>query len=181
MHRPTDTRPVPLIRDAAPRDADALAGLAERSFREAFAADNTTGDMDAYVAAHFTPAHLRAQLEDAGTRFVLAAPDPQAAPVGYAKLRLDAAPPGGGLPAPAELHRLYVLQDWVGTGTGAALLNAGLAAAREAGRRTLWLGVWERNERAIAFYERFGFGTVGTVPFRLGDDLQTDLIMARPL
>jgi ribosomal protein S18 acetylase RimI-like enzyme len=53
----------------------------------------------------------------------------------------------------------------------------GEAASRR--RRTIWLGVWERNARAIAFYRRWGFADVGSQPFRLGTDLQTDRVMAR--
>jgi ribosomal protein S18 acetylase RimI-like enzyme len=58
---------------------------------------------------------------------------------------------------------------------------ASLTAARSAGHRTLWLGVWERNVRAISFYERWQFKAVGDHEFRLGSDYQTDLIMARPV
>ena len=60
-------------------------------------------------------------------------------------------------------------------------MRASLEAARDAGHRTLWLGVWERNVRAIAFYERWGFATVGEHLFRLGSNDQRDLIMARPV
>lgn len=56
-----------------------------------------------------------------------------------------------------------------------------LETAAASGYRTLWLGVWERNPRAIAFYERWGFATVGSHVFRLGSDDQTDLIMERPV
>lgn len=69
----------------------------------------------------------------------------------------------------------------MGQGVGAALMRASLDAARSAGRRTLWLGVWERNARAISFDERLQFETVGEDVFRLGSDHQTDLIMARPV
>jgi len=64
---------------------------------------------------------------------------------------------------------------------GAALMRASLDAARLSGHRTLWLGVWERNTRAISFYEQWQFATVGEHKFRLGSDNQTDLIMARPV
>ena len=60
-------------------------------------------------------------------------------------------------------------------------MRASLDAARSAGHRTIWLGVWERNARAISFYERWVFEKVGDHVFRLGSDDQTDLIMARPV
>ena len=56
-----------------------------------------------------------------------------------------------------------------------------LAAARARGAGTLWLGVWERNPRGIAFYVKCGFRDVGSKPFLLGSDWQTDRVMVRPL
>ncbi|MFN0097433.1 MAG: GNAT family N-acetyltransferase [Gemmatimonadaceae bacterium] len=54
-------------------------------------------------------------------------------------------------------------------------------AARHAGAEPLWLGVWERNPRAIAFYRKFGYADVGAHVFVVGTDPQTDRIMTRPL
>jgi GNAT superfamily N-acetyltransferase len=82
---------------------------------------------------------------------------------------------------PVELQRLYVDQSAMGHGVGATLMRASLDAARSAGHRTLWLGLWERNARAISFHERWQFETVGDHVFRLGRDHETDLIMARPV
>jgi multidrug efflux pump subunit AcrB len=82
---------------------------------------------------------------------------------------------------PIELQRLYVDRSALGRGVGAALMRASLDTARLSGHRTLWLGVWERNTRAISFYEQWQFATVGKHKFSLGSDNQTDLIMARPV
>jgi diamine N-acetyltransferase len=71
-------------------------------------------------------------------------------------------------PDPVELQRLYVDRSAMGQGVGAVLLRASLDAARLAGRRTLWLEVWERNAREISFYVRWQFETVGEDVFRLG-------------
>ena len=48
-------------------------------------------------------------------------------------------------------------------------------------RTRLWLGVWEHNLRAIAFYRKCGFVQCGAQPFLLGTDLQTDWDMNRTL
>ena len=58
-------------------------------------------------------------------------------------------------------------------------MNAAIDAARARGAQTLWLGVWERNPRAVAFYEKYGFTRVGEHTFMLGDDAQTDWLFAR--
>ena len=58
-------------------------------------------------------------------------------------------------------------------------MQAALQEARGGGYDVIWLGVWQENPRAVAFYERWGFQKVGTHVFRLGDDPQTDWIMQR--
>jgi ribosomal protein S18 acetylase RimI-like enzyme len=82
-------------------------------------------------------------------------------------------------PDAIELVRLYVDQAWQGAGIGRALLSAAFDAARAMGGQALWLGVWERNERAIAFYRRHGFERVGEHTFTLGTDRQLDHVMVR--
>lgn len=99
----------------------------------------------------------------------------------YAKLRTGTTDPSVTGSGPVELQRLYVDRSAIGYGVGAALMRASLDAARLAGHRTIWLGVWELNARAISFYERWQFQTVGDHKFRLGSDHQTDLIMVRPV
>jgi ribosomal protein S18 acetylase RimI-like enzyme len=70
---------------------------------------------------------------------------------------------------------------WHGQGLASELMRAVKTHARGAGCDTLWLAVWEHNPRAIAFYTREGFRTVGRQPFQLGDDLQTDNLMLATL
>jgi ribosomal protein S18 acetylase RimI-like enzyme len=169
----------PHIRTATPADAEPLAALAERTFRDTFADDNSHGDMDAYVRDAFSLDRVRAELADDANTFLLAVVDGGEPPDGYAKLRTGTTGPGVTGPDPVELQRLYVDRNAIGHGVGDALMRAVLDAARSAGHRTLWLGVWERNARAISFYERWRFETVGDHVFRLGSDHQKDLIMAR--
>lgn len=167
------------IRPARRGDIDVLAELAARTFREAFAGDNAPGDINAYVSASFSTERLRTEFADARNRFLLAFLSDTGPPVGYAKLRTGRADANVQGPAPIELERLYVARSAIGRGIGAALMRACLDTARQAGHGTLWLGVWEQNARAIAFYERWGFEVVGDHVFRLGADEQTDLIMER--
>jgi ribosomal protein S18 acetylase RimI-like enzyme len=78
----------------------------------------------------------------------------------------------------AEIARLYADQRWHGRGLGGALMHVCIATARDWGADLLWLGVWERNARAIAFYEKHGFRVIGEQEFQLGADRQRDLVMA---
>ena len=80
-----------------------------------------------------------------------------------------------------ELVRLYVSHEWHGRGVGAALMHACVNHARQAGHKTIWLGVWERNAGAQAFYRKWNFHTVGEHVFLLGSDPQRDILMERAL
>jgi ribosomal protein S18 acetylase RimI-like enzyme len=173
------TTPPLQIRPARSEDAEPLAALAARSFRDAFGSENSAKDMEAYILESFSTERLRAELLDDNNTFLLAFARKASAPDGYAKLRRGEPDPSVTGPDPIELHRLYVDRSATGSGVGAALMRASLEAARRGGRKTLWLGVWEKNLRAIEFYERWGFETAGEHVFRLGSDDQTDLIMQR--
>ena len=102
-------------------------------------------------------------------------------PVGYEKLREGPSPACIRGASSVEIERIYVAEPAIGTGLGAALMRTALAWAERGEFDAVWLGVWERNERAIEFYARWGFEIVGDHTFQLGDDEQTDLIMERAL
>ena len=169
------------IRLAQPEDVASLTALAERTFRNSFADENSRADMDAYIQEAFSPARMQIELANPDNTFWLASAEGSDDVIGYAKLRAGATDPCVQGPAPIELHRLYVDHTAIGTGVGAALMEASLNTARAGGHQTLWLGVWDRNERAMAFYRRWGFECVGSHVFRLGSDDQTDLVMVRPV
>lgn len=168
-----------LIRRGEAQDAALLAELGARTFSETFAVDNTPENMAAYLAAAFAPQQLAADLVDPRCAFLIAETDGTA--LGYAMLRsgLLPEPVTGG--RPIELVRLYVLRDSLGSGVGSALMQACIDEAKRGNYQTLWLGVWERNHRAQAFYRKWNFCEVGTHPFQLGDDPQTDLLMQRSI
>jgi ribosomal protein S18 acetylase RimI-like enzyme len=166
------------IRRAVPADAVALAALAEQTFRAAFAADNNPDDMDAYCATAFSAVVQGAQVADPTIDTLVVADDGHL--VAYAQLR-PGAPPGVDVHGPTELWRFYVDPALHGRGVAPQLMTAALEAARARHAATLWLGVWERNYRAQAFYRKYGFTDIGAHTFVLGTDRQTDLIMARSL
>jgi ribosomal protein S18 acetylase RimI-like enzyme len=167
------------IRRASPSDAATLAAFGAAAFTDTFAAENTPGDMAAYLATSFGEGIQRAELADARRTVLLSELGGEA--VGYAVLREAHAPECVGDPEAIEIERLYASAHLIGRGIGAALMQRCLDEARERARRTIWLGVWERNARAIAFYVRWGFVDVGSQEFLLGADRQTDRVMARPV
>lgn len=163
------------IRAADIGDADVLADLGRRTFHDTFAAQNKPEDMDAYMSDAFTVERITAAIRQQGAVWLLAEVPPKV--VGFAMLAPEPPPPCVTTPSPVRLVKLYVSADAIGSGVGAALMRAGIEWAKHAGYKDLWLGVWERNQRAIAFYERWGFVSVGAEVFRLGSDDQTDVVM----
>lgn len=168
-----------IIRAATSADAALLAELGAQTFYETFAAENTPENMTAYLASAFGPEIQAAELADPASRFFIA--ECGGVVIGYARLYAGEPPACIGDPEAAELQRIYVIQEWLKRGVGALLLQTCLREARAAGHQTIWLGVWERNPRAIAFYQRWEFEPVGTHVFQLGTEAQTDLLLRRRL
>ena len=172
------------VRAATLRDAADLSRLGALTFAETFEGHNTPEDMARYLAESFTMDRQAAEIADASSVVLLAehsAESREPELVGYAHLVSGPAPDPVRGPSPLELKRLYVLRAWHGRRVAQALMDAALAAAAARGARTLWLGVWERNPRAVAFYEKYGFTRVGEHTFVLGADRQTDWLLARPI
>ena len=167
------------IRRASPDDAGMLAELGARTFSETFAADNSPEDMAAYLTSSFNLAQQTAELADPASTFFIAEVGGVAA--GYAKLHAGEPEEGIEGAKPVELVRLYVSKEWLGRGVGEALMRACVDEARRAGHETIWLGVWERNARAQAFYRKWNFRAVGEHVFQVGSDPQTDILMERAL
>jgi ribosomal protein S18 acetylase RimI-like enzyme len=166
-----------VVRPAALSEAEALVDLAVRTYYETFAPVNTPENMQAYMSAAFNLPQFEAELKDPHGGFYLAEADSTLA--GYAKLTAGETPECIAGPAPVQLARLYVDQRWHGTGVAHALMETCLSEARKQGFKTIYLGVWEHNERAQAFYRKWGFVRVGEHIFQMGDDPQTDWWMAR--
>ena len=164
------------LRRGGANDAQALAALAERTFRDAFGARNTPENMDQHCARAFGPQAQARELEDAGLVTMLAAESGRL--VGFSQLYLSKPHACLAAARPAELNRIYVSSEWHGRGIAQSLMQNALDTAAAAGSDLLWLGVWEHNPKAIAFYRKFGFETLGDQPFMLGQELQRDLIMA---
>jgi diamine N-acetyltransferase len=165
----------PRVRRGRVADAAPLAAFAERVFRATFGPSNTAADMDLHAAATFGETLQREELESADTTTLLAEVDETLA--AFAQLREGAGRLGAarGL----EILRFYVDAPWHGRGVAQVLMARVLDVAGERECDAVWLGVWERNARAIAFYEKYGFRVVGEQPFMLGLDRQRDLVMVR--
>jgi diamine N-acetyltransferase len=165
----------PILRPAVLSDAPALAVFAEKTFRETFGPDNKPEDMDQYCSKAFGSNVQRRELLDPVALTVLALSEETI--VGYGKVRLRSEASSIASNDAAEIQRLYVANAWHGSRLAHELLRTLVEAASQSGAKCIWLGVWERNARAIRFYEKAGFVVVGEHEFSLGTDLQRDLVM----
>ncbi len=172
-------RAIPTLRCATVADAALLTQLGEQTFLETFDGTCPPADMQLYLASAFTLARLTSELTDPRAVFLVA--EIEGEPAGYAKLQCGEVPDCIAGTSPLELERLYVAQRWLGCGVGPALMQACLDYAKETGRQTMFLGVWENNFRAQAFYRKWNFEQVGDHVFMMGTDPQTDWWMERAL
>jgi diamine N-acetyltransferase len=164
-----------MIRRAVSADACALAELGARTFSQAFGADNRPEDLAAHLEEFYGATQQRQEIDDPGFVTLLAVDGERL--IGFAQLRRQDAPSGVALSDCAELYRFYLDQEVHGTGVAQGLMAEVNVAARTMGCRNLWLGVWERNPRAIAFYAKCGFIDRGSKAFVVGADRQTDRVM----
>jgi ribosomal protein S18 acetylase RimI-like enzyme len=165
-----------VIRPAKPSDAASLSVIAERTFRDTFAVDNSEENINLHCARKFGAEIQSEEISDPQMTTLLAEVGSEL--VGFAQLRLAHTTACVAGARPAELHRIYVSSNWHGRGVANELMRGVYAAAIRAGSDCVWLGVWERNLKAIAFYRKCGFSVVGDHTFMLGRDRQRDLILA---
>ena len=166
-----------LIRTANRSDAARLAQLAESAFRDAFSAVNTAADMDLHCRTSYSEAIQAGEIANPQMATLLS--EDEGRLVGYAQLRWGKTPACVVARSAGEIQRIYVAGDRHGKGIAQELMSAAIEVLKNRGCDVVWLGVWERNPRAIAFYKKFGFVEVGGQIFALGRDPQQDIIMAR--
>lgn len=168
------------ISRATESDAAELAEFGRRSFDETFGPYNTSADMEAFLTKTFGIEQQTAEIRNPA-QAMLVVRDQSGAIVGYALLKRMSIENSVAAERPAEVQRIYVDSSLHGRNVGARLMTACVDQAREWECDAVWLGVWERNPRAIAFYEKQGFCAVGTHDFWVGSDRQRDHVMLKPL
>ena len=167
------------MRHAAFEDAPALAAFAAEAFRETYRDLDDASDIADYVREHFSQPAVLAVIGDPACITLLAEVGSRLA--GYAVLR-SALPPACVVgPSPIELARFYLGLEFTGKGYGAQLMLAVHEEASRMAAKTLWLGVYDRNVRAVRFYERFGFRKTGGQAFPFGGRITIDPIYCAPV
>jgi ribosomal protein S18 acetylase RimI-like enzyme len=163
------------IRHGTTDDAKLLAEFGAQAFYDSFARDNTEENIRLYLNNKYSPEMQLEELSDPDVVFLIA--EAKDRMVGYAKVNLNSTNDAVRGVKTMEIERIYAAKDLIGQGIGKELMLACLQEARQRNCNSVWLGVWEKNPRAIEFYRKWGFKEVGTQTFMVGNDPQRDFIM----
>lgn len=167
------------IRQATADDLQLLQELSITTFAETYTAYNTPEDMQLYNETYFNSEQLAKDIATETNYFFLVFFDDELA--GYTKMRTTDEPAEMKGRRHIEIERIYVLQKFQKQKIGLRLINQCIETATQQGFEVIWLGVWQKNEKAINFYKGRGFKIFGTHIFTLGKDVQTDWMMKMEL
>lgn len=167
------------IKRVTPDDIDQLQKVGQQTFTETFSAVNTEENMKKYLDEAFAVHKLKAELDNKDSEFYFAILNHQA--IGYLKVNFGASQTELKDDKALEIERIYVLQAFHRKKVGQQLYEKALQIARQNNVSYVWLGVWEENHRAQSFYRKNGFIAFDKHQFKLGNDVQTDIMMKLPL
>lgn len=161
------------------KDLDLLQDISYRTYDETFSPYNSPDIMQAYFLDAFNKQKLLSELLDTNSQFYFLFVGDELA--GY--LKVNEAPSQSDVNDvnSLEIERLYVLKKFQRNGLGAYLMEMAIDMAISKGKSYVWLGVWERNEKALRFYKKQGYYKIGEHPFYMGSDKQTDYLMRKDL
>jgi len=165
------------IRQANETDAALIASLSRETFYDTFAAYNTPEDMELFMEGQFSVSELIKEVLDPSNLFFLAFHEEE--PAGYIKFKRGSHTDLTDTDKAIEICRLYARKSMIGKGIGKAMMMYALEYAATTHCKTIWLGVWEHNKRAIDFYHSFGFQKFSEHDFILGNDVQRDWLMRK--
>ncbi len=163
------------IRAAGIEDAGLIRKIARETFMETYGEMNTPENMESYLQSQFSEENILQEFQSNHARFFLAYLD--GVPVAFTKVRDDRKAKKLEQVKALEIQRIYVLLEYQGFSLGKAMLDMIKLLAHQEGYQTIWLQVWQKNNKAIRFYQKAGFCVFETASFLLGDSNQQDFLM----
>ena len=164
-----------LIEPVGMEDVATLQAISKATFKQTFDAHNSPEDMEAYLNTSYATDKLTAELNNPNSEFYFAKENEKV--VGYLKVNTGEAQTELKDSNAFEIERIYVDQAYLGKKIGQLLFNKAIDLAISKKANYVWLGVWEENHRALAFYNKNGFVPFDKHLFKLGNDVQTDIMM----
>ena len=163
------------IKECSLEDIEKVKYISEKTFYETFADENTEEDMNNYLKENFSYEKITDQINNTYSKFYIVESNDDV--VAYMKINFDKAQTEEGHNNTIEVQRIYVLESFKGKRIGKTLIQRAIEIGETNKVDYIWLGVWEHNKKAIAFYEKLGFKKFDTHIFKLGDDEQIDHLM----
>ena len=160
-------------------DIKKLQTIAKQTFTETFGSQNTAEDLAKFLNEEYDFNKLKSEVTDPESFYYFCYFNDELA--GYLKLNIGSAQTESDYPESLEIQRIYVLQKYQGQKIGLSMMQHAIAVAKKIKKSQVWLGVWEKNLKAQAFYRKSGFEKVGSHDFVLGDDIQNDYILVKEL
>ncbi|MDP4567022.1 MULTISPECIES: GNAT family N-acetyltransferase [Bacillus] len=149
------------------------------TFKETFLDQNKVEHIEAYVKTAFHLNQLLKELQHPSSQFYFVQVNGEVA--GYLKINMNDAQSEEMGDDALEIERIYIKQSFQKQGLGKYLIDQAIEIAKNHLKRDVWLGVWEHNRAAIAFYQKLGFVQTGVHAFLMGDEEQMDFIMTKTL
>ena len=168
-----------ILKKCTIEDIHTLQEISYETFNEAFKDQNSPENMKAYLEKAFNLEQVKIEMSHRSSHFYFVYVHDAVA--GYLKVNTGDAQSEEMGDEALEIERLYIKSRFQKHGLGKYLLKKAEEIATEQQLKNIWLGVWEKNENAIAFYKKMGFVEVGAHSFFMGDEEQTDLIMTKPI
>lgn len=156
-------------------EVETLQKISIQTFSDTFAPMNSEENMRIYLEKSFTIKKLKDELNNPDSTFYFAKIDHQV--VGYLKLNFGSSQTELKDQSAIEIERIYVSKDYHGKNVGQLLFQKAIGIGKENHYNYIWLGVWEKNYRALKFYRKNGFREFDTHIFMMGNEEQTDLLM----
>ena len=170
---------IKLIKKCTLQDLESLQKISIETFYQTFADSNSAENMKEYLENAYNEEKLYKELSNPNSSFFFVYVDERLA--GYLKLNEFPSQSDINDIDSLELERIYILKEFQGAGLGKDLLGHAISIAIEHGKKYIWLGVWEHNEKAKRFYQKNGFYRIGEHSFVVGDDVQIDYVMRKDL
>lgn len=165
------------IRKCMSEDLGLLQDISIETFNETFRDQNSPEIMKTYLERAFNINQLEIEVSNTASEFYFIYYNGEIA--GYLKVNIHDAQTEMMGNDSLEIERIYIKGQYQKHGLGKFLLNKAMEIAMERNKKSIWLGVWERNENAIAFYKNMGFVQTGSHSFYMGNEEQKDFIMTK--
>lgn len=160
-------------------DLGLLQDISIETFKDTFQNQNSPENMKAYLERAFNLNQLEKELSNTASEFYFIYADEEIA--GYLKVNADDAQTERMGADSLEIERIYIRKTHRKQGLGKYLVQKAIEIAAKRNKKKIWLGVWEQNENAIAFYHKMGFVQTGAHSFYMGDEEQIDYIMTKAI